>query len=58
MEYITKGCADVKPIFVAVEAEDHKIDNTNPAIKNFQLPNGRNLKYRDSFFKFDNLNLF
>ena len=35
-EAITKGCAEDKPNLVAVEAEDHKIENTNPAISNFQ----------------------
>ena len=38
---ITKGCADVKPSFVAVDAEDHKIENSRPPIKNFQFPNER-----------------
>lgn len=38
---ITKGCTDVKPSFVAVDAEDHKIENSRPPIKNFQFPNER-----------------
>jgi hypothetical protein len=43
VEEITKGCADVNPNLVAVEAEGHKMDKAKPATKNFQLPNERNL---------------
>jgi hypothetical protein len=43
VEEITKGCADINPNLVAVEAEGHKMDKAKPATKNFQLPNERNL---------------
>ncbi len=54
MEEITKGCAEVNPIFVAVEADDHKIDNANPATKNFQLPSDCKRKLVGPLFIFDN----
>ena len=32
---ITKGCADIKPILVAADAEDQRIANKIPAAVNF-----------------------
>ena len=58
MEEITKGCAEVNPIFVAVEADDHKIDNANPATKNFQLPSDCKRKLVEHLIIFDNLYKF
>lgn len=55
MEEITKGWAEFNPIFVAVEAEDHKIDKANPAKKNFQLPSECKRKLVEPLYIFDNL---